>query len=175
MPGFNIGGQGAGNVPPANAETRRKHRWFFETMGDALKQNVLIVLSKAQRPSFKFSEAAMHHDQEVAWFAGKQEWDPIELEWYDTEQDPEASGAIWDWLNKVNQINQVSVAPPKEYKKQASLKMAKGDGSPSETWKIYNCWPREINWNELDYSSSDIATITVSMRYDRAEREGAGE
>jgi len=36
----------------------------------------------------------MHHNQEVAKFAGKQEWDPVNLVWYDVEQNPDVSKGI---------------------------------------------------------------------------------
>jgi hypothetical protein len=173
MPGFNIGGAGgAGDVPPANIETRRKHRWVFRTL-EPLEPEVLLVLKTAQRPKFVYTEAEMHHDQEVAWFAGKQAWEPIELTWYDAEQKPEVSGALWDWVNGVTNMADITVSIPQEYKKQAMLAMTKGDGSDSEQWTLYNCWPRETNWEELDYTSSDIQTLSVTMRYDRAKREAA--
>lgn len=172
MPGFTIDGTGAAgaNVPPANIETRRKHRWYFQTLGDAVQPDILVVLKTATRPKFTYEEAAMHHDQEVAWFAGKQSWDPIALEWYDAEQEPDVSRAMWDWLNKVTNMDAITVETPRSYKKQASLIMTMGSGEPSETWKLFNCWPKELDWKDLDYTSSDIATVAVSMRYDRAQR-----
>jgi phage tail-like protein len=81
---------------------------------------------------------------------------------------------MWDWLNKVTDMNAITVAIPQEYKKQASLVMTKGDGSVSEKWTLFNCWPKELDWKDLDYTNSEIATVAVSMRYDRAKREAGG-
>ena len=168
MPGFNINGQG--NGPAANLETRRKHRWNFATLGN-IGQTALLVLQSAQRPNFKFEEPEMHHNQEVAYFAGKQSWEPITLTWYDVEQDPDISSTIYQWLNTVVTITSANVAPPSQYKKQASLQMVDGQGASNETWSIYNCWPKEVNWQDLDYTVTDIATIEAQMRFDRAMRQ----
>ena len=173
MPGFSICGQGG----PANAkvETRRKHRWLFEVLAD-FPANVMVLLQSAQRPNFKFEEPEMHHNQEVAYFAGKQSWEPITLTWYDSEQDPDCSLAIAQWIDSVSTINGGSpppgVSPPAEYKKDGQLLMLNGWGNPTERWQVCNCWPKESNWGELDYTSTDIATIEVQMRYDRAIRFG---
>ena len=83
MPGFNINpfGGGYSGVGPSNTvEVRRKHRWVFETLGRGtgqFSQAELLILQSASRPSFKFEEPEMHHNQEVARFAGKQDWDPV--------------------------------------------------------------------------------------------------
>jgi hypothetical protein len=167
MPGFNIEGAWA-EGPNSMTELRRKHRWLF-TIPSALVRATLY-LQKAQRPQVKFGEAIMHHDQEQAYFAGKSEWSPISLEFYDAEQSPDVSKFIWDWVNRVCQIPAVTVDPPGRYKKKAQLEMRDGKGKATETWSLWNCWPVDTNWNELDYSSSDIALITVSMRFDRAVR-----
>lgn len=173
MPGFSIEGKSPATVGPSNvSEVRRKHRWTFTVVGvtapDANKAT--LYLQKAQRPSVKFEEATMHHDQEEAYFAGKTKWDPIALEFYDAEQDPDVSQFIWEWVNAAVQISEATVAPPSEYKKFGRLEMYDGKGNMTERWKIIHCWPKDTNWNELDYASSDIAMVTVSLRFDRAVR-----
>lgn len=171
MPGFIVCGTGNSRIP-ATLETRRKHRWVFEAIGglEGNDQLALLVLQSAQRPNFKLEEPEMHHDQEVARFAGKQSWEPISLKWYDCEQPFDGSRAIYNWLATVVDITRGDVNPPSIYKKQARLSMTNGTGVPSESWTICNCWPKEVNWGDLDYTSTDIATIEAQMRYDRAMR-----
>ena len=71
----------------------------------------------------------------------------------------------------VSTIPVANVKLPGSYKKTGDLMMTKADGTSSELWKLHNCWPTNINWNELDYSTNDIILVTVSMRFDRATRE----
>ena len=169
MPGFSINGTGQG--PSAVIETRRKHRWLFRTIADDqyISRVQCLILQSAQRPNFKLDEPEMHHNQEVAYFAGKQTWEPVTLTWYDAEQEMDVSRAIYLWLNSVVNLELADVAPPRNYKKQAELGMTSGVGyDTSETWMMHNCWPKEVNWGELDYTNTEICTIEVQMRYDRA-------
>lgn len=169
MPGFNIGGGAGPSAPSAILETRRKHRWVWVTpdvMGRAG-----LHLKKAARPHFKYDRVNMHHIQEVAWFAGKQSWDPITLEWYDIENKPDVSQAVINWVKTVTvNFTNADLGFPDEYKATSTLSMLDGEGNVNEIWDILNSWPTDINWNELDYTSSEIQLITVQLSYDRAIR-----
>ena len=174
MPGFNIS-SGFQNQKNSVSEPRRKHRWIMETLGP-LTPTEALYLQKASRPSFKYDEVEMHHDQEKAYFAGKQEWEAMALGWYDIEQDPDVSEAVAKWLNIIttnflNVGNLTGVALPSAYKKEAKLSMTSGEqGSVNESWTLYNCWPSTTNWGDLDYTTSDIAMIEMTLRFDRAVR-----
>lgn len=164
---------GEGDGPSHTVETRRKHRWVFQTLGrgnSQFSEEELLVLMSAQRPNFKFEEPEMHHNQEVARFAGKQDWDPITLTWYDVEQDPDVSAGIYAWLETVVQFSTANVAAPADYKALAELNMVDGSGQVSESWTICGTWPKEVNWGDIDYTATEIATIEATMRYDRATR-----
>jgi hypothetical protein len=170
MPGFNIVGAGGGDGPSNTIEIKRKHRWVFRTMGP-ITPEALLILQSASRPSFKFEEPEMHHDQEVVYFAGKQSWDPITLVWYDSQQDPDVSGELYDWLLSVSLFD-APLGPivfhPSGYKHDAELNLTDGAGIDIETWGMYGCWPSAVNFQELDYSSTDLMTCEATLRYDRA-------
>lgn len=179
MPGFNIGG--IGGVGPSNTvEVRRKHRWRFATLGRGVgigvgspgpwRPEALLLLQSASRPSFTLEEVEMHHNQEVAYLAGKQTWEPVALMWYDAEQNPDIAGEVYTWINTVVDIASVQVTVPGNYKRQASLEMLDGIGNATETWQMFGTWPTSANWQELDYTSTELQTCEVSMRYDRALR-----
>jgi hypothetical protein len=175
MPGFNINGVGGlTNAPAHNTEVRRRHRWQFETLGRGTgvwSQTELLMLLSASRPNVKFEEPEMHHNQEVVRFAGKQDWDPVSLVWYDGEQNPDISKGLYHWLETVTNMESIQVAHPRNYKRQASLAMLDGAGRPNERWDMYGTWPASINWQELDYSSTDLLTCEATLRYDRAKRQ----
>lgn len=171
IPGFNVNGLGVG---PSNViEIRRKHRWRFATLGRGnteFSQQELLVLQSASRPSFTFEEPEMHHNQEVARFAGKQDWDPVTMVWYDIQQDPDVSAGIYRWIETVVAMDQINVAHPTHYKRTARLEMLDGFGNANEAWVMYGTWPKSANWQELDYQSTDLLTIEATMRFDRAQR-----
>lgn len=164
MPGFKInGGQSEAD---SKVESNRKHRWKFSMEGINKES---VYLSSAQRPHFITEEAVMHHDQEQVYFAGKHHWEPITLVFYDVYTGgANTSSKIWDWVQKSVKVPDANAGLPSAYKLPSTLEMTKADGSVQETWKIFNCWAIDVNWNDLDYSNSEIATIDVSMKYDRA-------
>lgn len=170
MPGFTINGTGGDNKISSTAETKRTYRWRFNTIGDVISQEIAILLKSAARPAGQLQEIKMDHNQEEVWFAGKTSWEPISMIWYDAQQ-PDVSAKIWEWYNKTSPIKEANVNEPSEYKKQGQLEMVDGMGSPIETWMLYNCWPQSVNFQGLDYTTNDIITVEVKMRYDRAERE----
>jgi hypothetical protein len=173
MPGFNINGSGGeqGGAPNSLSEVRRTHRWIYDVLGiGSWKDGVRLVLKSCSRPSMQFEEPAMHHNQEQVYYAGKHTWDASTLTFYDVEQDPDVSAAMYDWVQSVLTIARANVAPPRAYKRFAQLSMVDGVGDVTESWRMLNTWPQATNWNSLDYSSSDLQTIEVKMRFDRAER-----
>lgn len=179
MPGFLINGTGGDDPdgPSHVLETRRKHRWRFSAVSlqgpgsGAPGSKVMLVLQKASRPKQSYEEAIMHHNQEEVYFAGKTKWDAITLGFYDAQQDPDSSAAMWDWVNTVGEIPFADVVDPIGYKGTSDLEMLDGRGDPKETWHLYGVWPQSTNWQDLDYTSSEIAMIEVTMRFDRAVRE----
>lgn len=167
--GFSLGQPGG---PVNTTETRRTHRWIWRTVGaGAVSPQALLLLASASRPSGSFEEVELHHNQEEAWFAGKTKWESITMNFYDAEQDPDSSAAVWDWVNTVSTISAATVDVPSAYKQDAEMDMVTGQASPNETWSIKSSWPQATNWMDLDYSSSDIQRIEVTLRYDRAERQ----
>ena len=112
----------------------------------------------------------MHHNQEVAYFAGKQEWESCKLVWYDSEQQPDTSAGIYNWIETIVNMQIIGVSAPTNYKRTAELDMLDGGGGITETWTMYGTWPEACNWMELNYTTSDLLTLEATMRYDRAVR-----
>lgn len=174
MPGFNVGNSGgAPNTPSNTIETRRKHRWVFRYLGKGQKQwntAALLLLKTTTRPNQKFEPVEMHHDQEVAYFAGKQSWETCKLEWYDGEQDPDVSGELYEWLETVSNLATANVNVPSYYKSNAELAMTNGQGIDTQRWTMYGSWPQSADFSELDYQATEIATVKAELRYDRATK-----
>jgi hypothetical protein len=46
-----------------------------------------------------------------------------------------------------------------------------------ETWELYGCYLKSVNYNDLNYGTSEAATITMNITYDNANQvagEGVG-
>jgi hypothetical protein len=53
------------------------------------------------------------------------------------------------------------------YKKDIELDMLDPTGVVVEKWSIVGAFLTDLNFNDLDYSRDDLATITCSLRMDR--------
>lgn len=172
MPGFTIKGETGSQNKDNKIESKRKHRWRFTT--GFLNQDEWVYLEKAARPSFNLETPEMHHDQEVAYFAGKQTFEEITLEFYDVfGNGKDLSARLYEWIagggdRSVVDLSNISVMSPRTYKTQVTLEMTDGKGTAIETWTLYGAWPKSTNWNDLDYSNTEIQRITTVLRFDRA-------
>lgn len=175
MPGFNIENTSQNNKDHL-AEFRRKHRWRVTMSaggGGFPGPAEFLYLKTAARPQFKFLPAEFHHDQEKAFLAGKQEWEPVELVFYDAVGDQvsnDIAKKLYDWVLAVCDLGSAQVALPSEYKKELIIESTDASGEPDETWTLKGAWPESTNWNNLDYQANDIQEVNVTVRYDRALR-----
>lgn len=154
----------------AKVESRRKHRWRFTT--GFLNPGEWIYLKSASRPSFSLETPEMHHDQEVAYFAGKQTFDEMSLEFYDVLE-PDLTNRLYDWIaggveQSVTNLSDATVSEPADYKVTVNLEMTDGQGETIDSWRLLGAWPKDTNWNDMDYSDTDLQTVSVTLRYDRA-------
>lgn len=173
MPGFSLGG-GANTAPDFKAEYRRKHRWLFSS-SDVLGAKDFAYLKSAKRPSIKFEEVKVHHDQEVSYLAGKHAFDPIDIEFNDAMNPTDISKKIYDWLiggkgvfGSFGTGDAVTVNSPEAYKINFELQLVDGTGATIETWQLYNAWPINIDWGDLNYEQNEVATVKVQLKFDRA-------
>jgi hypothetical protein len=58
---------------------------------------------------------------------------------------------------------------PPGYSGTAFLNMYDGSGEVLEQWVLGHVWPQSISFGELDYSSSDEATVEVTLRYSEVQ------
>jgi hypothetical protein len=174
LPGFNVGGIGLAGQPSNVQESRRTYRWVFRTLGrgqGTFSRQELLHLRSASRPHIKIDRVTMDHNQEKARFAGKTDWDPCELSWYDIEQNPDISKGIYYWLETVSDQTTANVSHPSLYKKNAELTMLTGMNTISELWTMYGTWPEDVDWGQLDYQENQIALLKAKMCFDRAVRD----
>jgi len=45
------------------------------------------------------------------------------------------------------------------------LRMYDGCGGLLEVWELADLWPTSVNFGDLDYATSDEATIDLTLRY----------
>lgn len=154
----------------------------------------MLFCEKCTRPTPEIDEITIHRGQDEIYRPGKNRWSPIEFTFYEKlsgghsvsgyygvgNQTNEVAELIYKWWgseesaysNRHTMINLSTSTQhalgPKSYYKNAQLQMLDGVGKPVWTYFLYDCWPQKISPIDLSYSDSDIATITVTMRFNKA-------
>jgi len=168
--GFDLG------LNDANTCFKRRFRWMFKVdaledgslvSGDNESQGQIDCLPplRSSRPNISFKEMEAQHLNETIFYPSKPEWKPIPLSLYDIKK----NNPVTKWLSYVYDAkNDAGWFPSKGFKRDCSLEMYDGCGAIIEKWKFENAWPQNIEFGELDMSSSEVMTIDLTLRYDRA-------
>jgi hypothetical protein len=179
-----IPGAGFGILHP-----KQKHRWQVTFVGlarlmpSASSRELTRQATTITRPNLSFEEVPIHRYNSVAYVAGKHTWDPVSLTLEDditglasaavqgqleTQQRLIGGDLPGEWLN--------AGATGSDYKFGTIIQQLDGNEGVVEEWRLEGCFIVSADYGDLDYSASDAATITLSIRYDHARQElmGAG-
>lgn len=152
-----------------NACFKRKNRWLFKIDGISASDGVYsLPPSKSARPSVSFKEIEAQHITETVYFPGKPEWKPVTLVLYDLKKNVHP---IFEWLADLydpRSTSEYNASCDGFKKSKAILELYDGCGSKIESWIFESIWPQNIEFGDLDMSSSDLITCELTLRYDRA-------
>ena len=170
-----IAGVGNGILMP-----KLKHRWnvIFAGIGGGggLGQDLSLQAITLTRPNLSFEEVQLDRYNSRAYVGGKHTWDPCTITIEDDitnkasavvqaqlEMQQRLIGASGPWLNQE--------ATASGYKFGCMLNMLDGNEAIVESWKLEGCFIQACNWGDMDYATSDKATIDLTIRYDHARQE----
>jgi hypothetical protein len=190
MPAGPSQGMGLGNLGRDTTIFKRKFRWEFEIPGLVGGGINMCPPNAAARPKLTFNDFQVNHLVEIITIPGRPVWNPITLTLYDIMLDNNKH-PIYEWILSLygaapnfgykfsgGATGAANAAMGKSYlgdhrfkKPQAYITMYDGCGSRLEQWTLENVFPSDADFGELDYSSSDVATIAVTLKYDRAYLE----
>ena len=156
---------GIGTLGADNTCFKRKYRWLFEIPDVADEGINALPAFKSSRPSLQFKEIELQHMSETLYYPGKPDWKPVSLTLYDIKK---GQNTIFDWIKNYYDPNG-SFNYAVDFKiHQATLKLYDGCGFNIEKWIFENVWCQNVEFGELDYALSDVVTVDLTMRYDRA-------
>jgi hypothetical protein len=173
----------------ASAAFKRKYRWVFEVMqvGGPSTGSFNIggaYVKSGNRPQIDIDETEINFLNGKTFIPGKATFNEISFTYYDVavKDDPTVNNLL-RWVNRVynfekqgsgNSIKATQGSYPDKgggYAGTGMLTLLDGCGFALEKWKLINCWPKSINFGDLDYSSSDECNIELSLRYSFATYE----
>jgi hypothetical protein len=126
-----------------------------------------------QRPQVQFDEVTLDVYNSRVYLAGKHAWQETQVNLRDDAQG-NISKLVGQQIQKqMDFVEQASAATGQDYKFQLNYEILDGGNgvlTPNvlETWELYGCFIKSANYNNMDYKTSDPATIQLSIRFDNA-------
>ena len=179
---FGIPGAGAGILHP---RLKNKFRVTYLNMGQLVpgtnSRNLTMQVTNITLPNLTFEEVVLHRYNSTAYVAGKHSWEPITITVEDditglaatvikaqleTQQRLIGSDLDGRWLNKA--------ATGSDYKFGVKIDQLDGDEGVVQTWILEGVQIMNADFGDRDYSASEAATITMSLRYDHARHIESG-
>ena len=151
-----------------------RFRVMFENFGVATPRTELTKqVIDFTRPSVSFEEITIDIYNSKLYLAGKHSWEMVTVNLRD-----DASGNVTKLVGQQLQkqldfMEQASAASGIDYKFVTKVEMLDGGNGVSqpvvlETWELYGCYLQNVNYNDLNYASSEVVTISMSIRFDNA-------
>lgn len=160
---------GIGVIGQPDIVFKRKFRYTFEIFGFCDNQNNKVpehFVQVASRPSLSIEETEINHLNAKTWIPGKGSWETITVTYMDVAHDEMRS--LWNWLATIYDFTDpVSLrqGERRDWDSTGVLNMYDGCGTLLEGWQLQRMFPTSIQFGDVDYSSSDIATIELTLRY----------
>ena len=127
------------------------------------------------RPSVSFGEITIPIYNSTLYLAGRHEWQPLTINLRDDASGTVAALVGQQLQKQMNFYEQASAATGQDYKFQTNIQILDGGSgtgtsaaSVLETWECYGCFLQTANYNNLAYSSNEVVTIQLSIRFDNA-------
>ena len=125
------------------------------------------LVKTAKRPSIEFEEITLDHINVKRYIKGKGAWAAIDVTLYDPVV-PSAAQAVMEWVRLSHESVTGRDGYSDFYKKDVLIKVLGPVGDVVEQWTLKGAFITTANFNDLDFSSSDPAEISVTLRYDYA-------
>ena len=145
-----------------NFEPKMKNRFIMEWAGVPG-----YLVKAANRPTIQFEKVTLDHINIKRQLKGKGEWQDLEITLYDPIV-PSAAQAVIEWVRLQHESLTGRDGYADFYKKDINLYMLGPVGDKIEQWTLKGAFISQANFGDLDFSSNDPATITLTLTYDYA-------
>ena len=164
------------STPVSGSEPKRQYRFLIQ---DGSDDPVWWWAKSTQLPSYQINENAYRLGNHHYKYPGTVTWNDIEItivdngdkiqRLYEDLQNggyyPIGSGSIGDGLKKTNLETRVNISG------EFQIIVLKADGSAADTWALKGPWIKQVNFGQVDYSSDELLSLSMTICYDSATRE----
>lgn len=165
--GVPINGTRTGQFMPKIKHRFRVRVINFGPIAGGLELTQQVV--SAARPNVSFNHTEIHSYNSRMYYAGKAEWQTINITVRDDITNSVAKLVGHQVQKQMNFFEQTSAAAGINYKFTTLIEILDGGNQTVfETWTLEGCFLETINYQNLEYSSSDPVEIELTIRYDNA-------
>jgi hypothetical protein len=150
---------------PVDIEPKRQNRWVVEFPADL--EFAEWMVQTASRPTVNVNETEIPFQNTSTWVAGRSTWDALSITFIDPIG-PSATQKVIQWVRQCIEHSTGRMGYATNYKKNIVLKMLDPAGETVEKWLIEGGFVTSANFGSLDYSADDLATVELTIRFDRA-------
>lgn len=169
------------NLSANDGDPKRKFRWKvqFGSQGVAAgdSNGVVWYAKTVNRPEITVGDTDHKFYGHTFKFPGSVSWNDIEVELVDPVS-PDAAKQTLDIFHKagyrfagenytsslMSMTKGTAVAALKPF----IITLLGADGKPLEKWELHNPFLSKIGFDQLDYGSDDLTTISLTVKYDWA-------
>ena len=173
-------GQGTAAQGMLMPKLKYRFRVTFLNFGISGSTTELTKMVKTfARPTVTFEEGVIDIYNSKIKYAGKPSWGDASLVLRD-DATGQVSKLVGEQLQKqFDFMEQASARSGIDYKFQTNIEILDGGNgalAPEvlETWELYGCFLSEANYNEMDYGSSEVMEINMTIKFDNALQKPDG-
>ena len=151
-----------------------RFRTVFENIGVSTPRTELTKqVMDFTRPSVSFDDITIDLYNSKMRMAGKHTWEDVSVNLRD-DAGGNVAKLVGEQLQKqYDFMEQSSASSGIDYKFLTRCEILDGGNGANEpvvleTWELYGCYLTTVNYNDLTYSESSPATVTLNIRFDNA-------
>jgi hypothetical protein len=151
-----------------------RYRVFFNNFGISTPTTELTKqVMKFDRPHVQFEEIKLPIYNSTVKIAGKHSWQDVTCDLRD-DAVGNVSRLVGEQLQKqLDFMEQSSATAANTYKFTVTLQVLDGGNGMQEAvvleqWNILGCYLKDVNYNSMDYNTSEAVKITMAITFDNA-------
>ena len=125
------------------------------------------LVKTMNRPSLNQETVELPHINVTRYVKGRSTWQPIEVTLYDPIV-PSGAQSVIEWVRLHHESVTGRDGYSDFYKKDITFNVLGPVGDKVEEWTLKGAFITEANFNELDFASSEVADIALTLQYDYA-------
>jgi phage tail-like protein len=153
-----------GDMMYTSFEPKMKNRFYMQFNNTGIPA---FMVKTGNRPQLNFEKVTIDHINVKRQLKGKGEWQDLEITLYDPIV-PSAAQAVMEWVRLGHESITGRDGYADFYKKDIDIFMLGPVGDKVEQWKLIGAFPTQVNFGDLDASSNEVATVTMTLTYDYA-------